>query len=196
MWVRGYGLVDSKHVRAAAGKPLNLTAAIAPDPRAAAQYYPAGYWFSLIHVPEKSEFPGTGTNGIAPGMKTQADWLRTMKSGTCLACHALGTKATREIPVALDAMSPTDAWMRRINSGQAGVDMMRGMTSLGMGRAVAMFSDWTTRIAKGKSLRRRRGRRASSARSSSPSGTGRIPKAYLHDEVSTDRRNPRLNPNG
>ena len=82
VWVRGYGLVDSKHVRAAAGKPLNLTAVIAPDPRAAAQYYPAGYWFSLMHVPEKSEFPGTGANGIAPGMKTQADWLRTMKSGT------------------------------------------------------------------------------------------------------------------
>ena len=38
--------------------------------------------------------------------------------------------------------------------------------------------------------RRRRGRRASSATSSSPSGTGPIPKAYLHDEVSTDRRNP------
>src|SRR5207253_8663430 len=105
VWVRGYGLVDSPHLQAAPGKTLNLTAVIAPDARAAAQYYPAGYWFSLIHVPEKSEFPGTGANGIAPGIKTQADWLRTMKSGTCLACHALGTKATREIPVALDAMS-------------------------------------------------------------------------------------------
>src|SRR5436305_1629770 len=29
VWVRGYGLVDSKHVRAAIGKPLNLTAATA-----------------------------------------------------------------------------------------------------------------------------------------------------------------------
>ena len=175
---------------------LNLTAVIAPDPRAAAQYYPAGYWLSLMHVPEKSEFPGTGANGIAQGMKTQADWLRTMKSGTCLACHALGTKATREIPVALDAMSPTDAWMRRINSGQAGADMMRGMTSLGMGRAAAMFSDWTTRIAKGEVP----------PAPPRPQGAERTivitewdwadPKAYLHDEVSTDRRNPRLNPNG
>src|SRR4029077_13899662 len=149
VWVRGYGLVDSKHIKAVAGKPLNLTAVIAPDPRAAAQYYPAGYWLSLMHVPEKSEFPGTGANGIAQGMKTQADWLRTMKSGTCLACHALGTQRTREIPAVLDAMSPIDAWQRRINSGQAGADMMRGMTSLGMARALTMFSDWTTRIAKG-----------------------------------------------
>src|SRR5438876_6339003 len=65
VWVRGYGLVDSRHVRSAAGKTLNLTAVIAPDARAAAQYYPAGYWLSLMQVPEKSEFPGTGANGIA-----------------------------------------------------------------------------------------------------------------------------------
>src|SRR5215203_7177428 len=38
VWVRGYGLVDSRHVRSAASKALNLTAVIAPDPRAAAQY--------------------------------------------------------------------------------------------------------------------------------------------------------------
>jgi len=196
VFVRGYGLVDSPRVKGVPGQQLNLKATPAPDARAAAQYYPAGYWLSLIQVPAPSEFPGTGANGIAPAMKTQADWLRTMKSGTCLACHALGTKATREIPVALDAMSPTDAWMRRINSGQAGADMMRGMTSLGMGRATTMFSDWTTRIAKGEVP----------PAPPRPQGLERTvvitewdwadPKAYLHDEVSTDRRNPRLNPNG
>ena len=38
-------------------------------PRAAAEYYPAGYWFSLLSVPDKGEFPGTGPagNGIAAG---------------------------------------------------------------------------------------------------------------------------------
>src|SRR5437870_9722744 len=134
VWVRGYGLVDSPHVRGVPGKALNLTAVIAPDARAAAQYYPAGYWFSLIHVPEKSEFPGTGANGIAPGIKTQGDWLRTLKSGTCWACHALGTKATRELPAAFRGMSSSDAWQRRILSGQAGANMMQGMTQLGMAR--------------------------------------------------------------
>jgi len=196
VWVRGYGLVDSPHVKGTPGQHLNLQAVAARDAHAAAQYYPAGYWFSLINVPAPSEFPGTGANGIAPGIKTQQDWLRTMKSGTCLACHALGTKATREIPVALDAMSPLDAWQRRINSGQAGVDMMRGMSSLGMARALTMFSDWTTRIAKGEVP----------PAPPRPQGIERSivitewdwadPKAYLHDEVSTDRRNPRLNPNG
>ena len=50
---------------------------VAPNPRAAAQYYPAGYWLSLISVPDKSEFPGTGPdgNGIAPNMKSQAEWI-------------------------------------------------------------------------------------------------------------------------
>jgi len=54
VWVRGYGLVDSQKVKAAPGKSLNLTAVKAPTPRAAAQYFPAGYWASLIQVPEKS----------------------------------------------------------------------------------------------------------------------------------------------
>ena len=100
VWVRGYGLVDSPKTQATPGTTLNLTAVVAPNPRAAAQYYPAGYWFSLLRVPDKSEFPGTGPtgNGIAPGMGSQAQWLRNLKSGTCWACHALGTKGTRELP--------------------------------------------------------------------------------------------------
>src|SRR3989449_3317590 len=75
VWVRGYGLVDSQKGQAAPGKNLNLTAIVAPNPRAAAEYYPAGYWFSMIRVPEKSEFPGNapGGNGISPSVKSQAE---------------------------------------------------------------------------------------------------------------------------
>ena len=58
VWVRGYGLVDSPKTQAVAGKILNLTAVPAPNPRAAAHYYPNGYWLSLMKVPDKSEFPG------------------------------------------------------------------------------------------------------------------------------------------
>src|SRR5207244_13063841 len=78
VWVRGYGLVDSRKVQAMPGKNLNLTAVVAPDQRAAAQYYPAGFWFSMIRVPEKSEFPGNapGGNGISPNIKRQADWIQ------------------------------------------------------------------------------------------------------------------------
>jgi hypothetical protein len=38
VWVRGYGLVDSPKVAAQPGTALNLTAVVAPDRAAAAQY--------------------------------------------------------------------------------------------------------------------------------------------------------------
>jgi hypothetical protein len=198
VWVRGYGLVDSPKVKAAPGRRLDLTAVVAPDARAAAEYYPSGYWFSLIEVPKKSEFPGTGPsgNGISPNMENQAEWLRTIKSGTCWSCHALGTKATRELPAAFEEMPTLDAWHRRVLSGQAGPNMMSGFNQLGPQRAFAMFADWTDRI-KGGELPPAPPR---------PQGIERNvvitewdwadPKAYLHDEVSTDRRHPTTNANG
>ncbi|HEY7056728.1 MAG TPA: carboxypeptidase-like regulatory domain-containing protein, partial [Vicinamibacterales bacterium] len=199
VWVRGYGLVDSPKVQSAPGKTLNLTAVPAPDPRAAAQYYPAGYWYSLIKVPDKSEFPGTGPtgNGVSPAIQSQAAWLRVMKSGGCLSCHALGTRATRELLPALGHFeSSTAAWERRLQSGQAGTDMMRTLNQLGPKRALQMFADWTDRVAAGEVP----------PMPPRPQGIERTvvitewdwadPKAYLHDEVSTDRRNPTLNANG
>ena len=48
-------------MKATPGKALNLTAVVAPTPKDAAKYYPAVYWLSLIHVPEKSEFPMRAT---------------------------------------------------------------------------------------------------------------------------------------
>ena len=63
VWVRGYGLVDSEKLKTSPGTVRDLTAVAAPDARAAAEYYPAGYWLSLLHVPEDHEFPGTGDEG-------------------------------------------------------------------------------------------------------------------------------------
>src|SRR3990172_7412873 len=199
IWVRGYGLADSPRTQTGPGSILNLTALPAPNPRAAAEYYPAGYWLSLLRVPEKSEFPGTGPtgNGISPNIKTQADWLRRLKSGGCTACHQLVTKAMREIPQDLGHFeSSAAAWERRIQSGQAGTQMLGGVTALGRERALALFADWTDRIAAGEVP----------PTPPRPQGVERHvvvtlwdwadPKAYLHDVVSTDRRHPTLNANG
>jgi hypothetical protein len=199
VWARGYGLADSAKVQSVPGKLVNLTATPAPDARTAAQIYPAGYWFSLMKVPDKSEFPGTGPtgNGISPGISSQAEWLRTIKSGGCLACHALGTRATRELSPSLGHFeSSVAAWQRRVQSGQAGADMMRTLNGLGAKRALEMFADWTDRVAAGEVP----------PAPPRPQGLERNvvitewdwadPKAYLHDEVSTDRRNPTLNANG
>jgi hypothetical protein len=199
VWVRGYGLVDSAKVQAAPGKNLNLTAVVAPTAKAAAEYYPAGYWLSLMKVPEKSEFPGTapGGNGISPNVKSQQDWIRMTKSGGCTACHQLGTKGTRELLPQLGTFkSSKEAWDRRIQSGQAGAQMSGGLNAMGRERALAMFADWTDRIHGGELP----------PAPPRPQGVERNvvitqwdwadPKAYLHDEVSTDRRNPTLNANG
>lgn len=199
VWVRGYGLVDSPKTQITPGNILDLTAVVAPDPQAAAEYYPAGYWFSLIHVPDKSEFPGTGSNGngISPEIRTQADFLRIIKSGNCMACHQLGNKATREIPDELGEFGSTEeAWERRIQSGQAGGNMISGLQSIGREEALRMFADWTDRITAGEIPQT----------PPRPQGLERNvvitqwdwadPKAYLHDLVSTDRRDPTVNADG
>jgi hypothetical protein len=152
LWVRGYGLVDSPKQRAKPGTALNLRATPAPNPRAAAEYYPAGYWFSLIRVPASSEFPGTGPegNGINPILKSQAEYLRPLKNGACLGCHQMGSKGTRELQPALGTFQSSEqAWARRLASGQAG-GAMTGMANMMGPRALRMFADWTDRIAAGE----------------------------------------------
>src|SRR6476646_10322129 len=56
VWVRCYGLVDSPKIKSEPGKQLNLKAVVAPNETAAAQYYPAIYWFSMMKIPEASVF--------------------------------------------------------------------------------------------------------------------------------------------
>ena len=130
-------------------------------------------------------------------MKTQAEWLAWMKNRSCYTCHQLGNKATREIPKALGAFpSSREAWMRRIQSGQAGGDMARELAVFGAPRALAMFADWTDRIAAGEVP-------PAPPRPQGPERNVVItqwhwadPKVYMHDQVSTDRRNPTVNGNG
>src|SRR5262247_2193689 len=75
VWVRGYGLVDSPKVKSAPGKLLNLKAVPAPNEAAAAQYYPAGYWYSMMKIPEAGVF---GSKEAPPNVKL-TDYLNVMK---------------------------------------------------------------------------------------------------------------------
>ncbi|HEY3161416.1 MAG TPA: carboxypeptidase-like regulatory domain-containing protein [Vicinamibacterales bacterium] len=191
VWVRGYGLVDSSKVQAAPGTTIDLHATAAPTAAAAAQYYPPIYWFSMMHVPAASEFP-------LPKIKSQGEWLNIIKTGACQSCHALGTPGTRTISRELGVFpNSAEAWQRRIRSGQASALMARDITRLDTQRALQMFGDWTDRIAAGE---------LPFAKPERPRGIERnvvitqwdwgSQKAYLHDAVSTDRRNPRVNANG
>ncbi|HVO32559.1 MAG TPA: carboxypeptidase regulatory-like domain-containing protein [Elusimicrobiota bacterium] len=154
----------------------------------------------MLHVPPAGDFPGTGPqgNGIAPSIKSQAQWIDRMKSSGCQPCHQLGDKATRTLPASLGQFpSSVDAWDRRLKSGQAGAYMATIIASFGKPRALAMYADWTDRIAGGE---------IPSSVPPRPSGLERNvvitnwdfgdPDGYIHDAISTDKRHPTVNANG
>jgi hypothetical protein len=199
VWVRGYGLVDSPKVTTEPGKTLNLTAVMAPNLAAAAQYYPAIYWFSMIRIPDKSRFPGTGAdgNGVPVNFKTQAQWLDLIKTNGCGGCHQLGNYATRTIPAALGRFdSSIEAWARRLQSGPAGRAMIGTIGGLMTpeGGHLAALADWTDRVKAGE---------LPNATPARPNGIERNivvtvrdwsdPKHYLHDLTVTDKRKPTVN---
>ena len=149
------------------------------------------YWYALVNVPPKSEFP-------MEKIKSQGEWLNIIKTGACNSCHGLGTPGMRTISPELGQFqSSAEAWTRRLMSGGAQMFMIRDITRLDTPRAIAMFADWTDRVAAGELPFDKPAR---------PQGIERnvvvslwdwgSPTTYLHDAVSTDRRNPRVNANG
>jgi len=198
IWVRGYGLVDSPKVKATPGKNLNLKATVAPNDAAAAKYYPAIYWYSMMTIPAASEFGG---KGAIPAKITQTDWLNSMKNNGCIGCHQLGQLSTRTFPKnaphPINAPTSQEAWFRRIQSGQSGESMFNTLVNQLGAVPFKYFADWTDRIAKGE---------LPHAKPTRPQGTERNivvttwdwldEKHYLHDLIASDRRNPTVNPYG
>jgi hypothetical protein len=199
VWVRGYGLVDSPKVKAAPGKNLNLKAVIAPNEAAAAKYYPAIYWYSMLKIPDKSEFGG---KGAIPAKITQTQWLNTMRSNGCIGCHQLGQLSTRtfpkNVPHPLGKFTTSqELWFRRIQSGQSGESMFNTLVNQMGGAPIKYYADWTDRIAKGELPHMKPVR---------PQGVERNivvttwdwldDQHYLHDLIASDRRNPTVNAYG
>jgi hypothetical protein len=195
VWVRGYGLVDSPKTRAKPGAALDLTAVLAPNAAAAAHYYPAIYWYTLMKIPPASEFGGKGT---IPEKLTQNDWLKQMNNVDCIGCHQLGQESTRTIPATLGHFnSGEEAWIRRVQSGQAGEMMTNRLAGQWGGVPYKYFGEWTDRIAKGE---------VPKVEPPRPQGVERnvvitswewsTPDKYLHDLISSDRRHPSVNAYG
>ncbi len=193
VWARGYGLVDSAKVEARPGRHVNLTAVPAPDAAAAAQYYPAIYWYAMLRIPAAAQFDGSAI----PKNIRQIDWLDRMKSNGCVGCHQLGQASTRTMPAAFGTFaSGAEAWRRRIQAGQSGEQMLNQLTSLG-DLAFANYGDWMDRIGKGE---------LPHATPPRPQGEERnivvtlrdwmTEKHYLHDLIASDRRNPTVNAYG
>ena len=180
---------------------MNITAVPAANAAAAAEYYPAIYWYAMLDIPGKSMFPGTGTgsngNGIAAAMKTQEQFLDVVKTNGCYTCHQIGNKATRVISPTLGTFkSSVEASERRIQSGQAMVNM-----ATALGRQGAKYRSPISPIGP-------TGSRRANCRSPSRIRQGvernvvvaqwdwADPKVYLHDQVSTDKREPTVNAYG
>ena len=202
VWVRGYGLVDSPKVAAEPGKILNLTAETAPNLAAAAQYYPAIYWASMIKFPDQSRFPGTGDkgNGIPENFKTPQQWLNFIKTNGCGNCHQIGNYATRYLSPKLGQFeSSQDAWSYRLSVGPAGHDMVNFITQLMTpdGGHLKALADWTDRIQAGELPSRSPPRPVGVERNIVVTVRDWLdPKHYLHDLTTTDRRNPTVNAYG
>ncbi|MCZ6656487.1 MAG: carboxypeptidase regulatory-like domain-containing protein [Gammaproteobacteria bacterium] len=195
VWVRGYGLLDSNKQSAQPGDELKITAEVAAFPKQAAEVYPANYWYSLLEVPSANEFPGTGAdgNGISERVQHQARFVDRLKDG-CQLCHQMGNKATREIPNPNDYDSTRHAWDQRVQ--MANGSMTVPMSVLGRERALDMFTDWTDRIMAGEVPEA----------PPRPDGVEQNlvltqwgwsnDEGFVHDSVSTDKRNPTLYPHG
>jgi hypothetical protein len=195
VWVRGYGLVDSPKLRAKPGQTLDLTAMAAPSPAAAAHYYPAIYWYTMMKIPPAKDFGGSTD---IPKNITRENWIRQMNNTDCIGCHQLGQEATRTIPAQFGKFSSgADAWQRRITSGQSGEMMTNRIAGQFGGAPYKYFGDWTDRVAKGELPK---------AKPPRPTGVERnivvttwdwsTPDKYMHDLIASDRRNPTVNANG
>lgn len=200
VWVRGYGLVDSPRVDGEPGQPLDLAATPAPTPAAAAKYYPGMYWYSMLHIPAADQFPGTGEtgNGIPPFIKTQGNWIDTVKN-SCQSCHALGSENVRSPHVKElgEFANSSEMWARRIQSGQAMIGMALAIARLGPNKGLSLFADWTDRIAAGELPPSHPDRPAGLERNMVVSlWDWSDAKAYMHDAISTDKRHPTVNANG
>ncbi|MDP2620407.1 MAG: carboxypeptidase regulatory-like domain-containing protein [Hyphomicrobiales bacterium] len=194
VWVRGYGLVDSPKLHGLPGLHLDHAAVPAPNEAAAAHYYPAIYWYSMLKIPAEDQFGGS--SGIPEKMK-QTDWLKQVKNIGCIGCHQLGQQSTRTFPAALGGFeSSEEAWLRRIQSGQYGEGMVNQMGRWN-NEPLEYYAEWTDRIAEGE-LPKTKPKR--------PEGLERNvvvtwwewsePDKYLHDLISSDRRNPTVNAYG
>jgi hypothetical protein len=195
VFVRGYGLVDSPRVRAKPGQTVNHTAVPAPNERAAAQYYPAIYWYTMMKFPPAKDFGG-GSN--IPKNITREKWRQRMNNVDCIGCHQLGQESTRTIPAQLGKFESHDvAWARRILSGQFGAQMTNRIGKELGGVPYKYFGDWTERVEKGEVPKHKPQR---------PQGIERnvvvtawewsTPDKYLHDLISSDRRKPTVNAYG
>ena len=187
--------------RPRSARRVNLKAVAAPNEAAAAEYYPAIYWYSMLKIPEANLFPGTG---LRPATACRHD------EGSGPVAPLPEDRQLQLLPPDRRQVDPHDSRFARpfqhrrrslgtphpVGPGEP-ADGQRHRQFRHGARADRISAIGPTASPRANCpSRSRRVRSASSATSSSPSGTGTRRKAYLHDEIATDRRNPTVNAHG
>ena len=177
IWVRGYGLRDSRPVPAARGERVTLAARTARTPQEAAKLYPPNYWLSLFQPPAKEALP--------PIYPTREHWVGQVKLD-CMLCHQMGIQLTRIWPY-------PDDW---IHVWEREDTMMQYAKRHGIDPLKTALADWNKRIEDGEVPQA----------PPRPAGIERNvvisqwdwgwDNSYIHDEITTDKRNPTLYPYG
>jgi hypothetical protein len=193
VWVRGYGLVDSARTTTARGRRVDLRATDAPNPAAAAQYYPAASWASLIEAPRADAFP-------IGRIQTQSQWVQMIKGDWIR--QQYGLKPMRELhpdnPTfkALGLKTTTDVLNYMRDAGQyvefGGFANFDQLGPVGL----PIYAKWIDAIHAG----------AVPATPPRPQGAERnivvttwdagANTAFSHDLIASDKRNPSVNANG
>src|ERR1041384_2618471 len=124
-----------------------------------------------------------------------------VKNRSCIGCHQLGQLSTRtfpqNLPHPIKAGSSEEAWFRRIQSGQAGESMFDALVKQLGGAPLRYLADWTDRIAKGELPHAKPTRPQRIERNIVVTTWDWLDeKHYLHDLISSDRRNPTVNAYG
>lgn len=180
LWVRGYGLRDSRKMAATPGDELTLRVETADALAEAARIYPANYWAAMMRVPTDEELAGAELPYESG--KTWADQFKL----NCIICHQPGSAVTR-----LPVRQLFDHGLKKV----ALMDMLA--QQLNRDLTLDVLAEWGTRIAAGETP---------SPTPPRPEGIernmvitqweygGRY--TYAHDVISTDKRDPTLYPDG
>lgn len=83
----------------------------------------------MMKIPAAGEFGG---GSRIPKNLTQKDWVSLMTNRGCVGCHQLGQASTRTLPAQFgDIAESEQAWIRRVQSGQAGQAMVMNLGFMG-----------------------------------------------------------------
>ena len=120
-----------------------------------------------------------------------------MKNIGCIGCHQIGQEATRTIPAQFGPFKTgEEAWIRRLQSGLAGEEMT-GEAGFFNAAPLKALGEWTDSLAKGELPKttppRPQGAERNVVITTWEWGTE---KTYMHDLISSDRRNPTVNAHG